>query len=134
MIDPMKPITPETPTEKELARFEKENEGLEVIESLPEKIEAEAEKPVEHLKKRIVAEIQERKEKQPEDLIKEDVAERIETIINNFVKSAVAAGLDNEEKVEQIMSKAKMYIAKGYPQIADEVHDRILETRNKGMG
>jgi len=132
MADQMQPRLPERKTspEAEMKRFEAENEGLEVIESLPEEIEAKDEKPTESLKKKLVGEIQKRKEERPEELVKEDVAERIETIVNNFVKSAAAANFD-DEKVEKILKKAEMYIAKGYPQIADEVHDRILKERDE---
>lgn len=123
--------SPETPTIKEIeqlekeAEFERENEGLEVIE--PEAKTAEA------LRARVEKSFPEASDKEPDKKsIGNGIEERIEIIVNNFVKSAAAAEFD-EEKVDQIMDKARMYIAKGYPQIADEVHDRILKAKNKGM-
>jgi len=123
--------SPETPKNKEIeklekeAEFKRENEGLEVIESRPKTAEA--------LRARVEESSSEVSEEEPDKkIIEKDIEERIEIIVNNFVKSAAAAEFD-EEKVDQIIGKARMYIAKGYPQIADEVHDRILEAKNKGM-
>ncbi|HPO06476.1 MAG TPA: hypothetical protein PK429_00750 [Candidatus Pacearchaeota archaeon] len=123
--------SPETPTIKEIeqlekeAEFERENEGLEVIEP--------GAKTAEALRARVEKSFPEASEKEPDKKsIGNGIEEKIETIVNNFVKSAAAAEFD-EGKVDQIIGKARMYIAKGYPQIADEVHDRILEAKNKGM-
>jgi len=123
--------SPETPTDKETeklekeAEFERENEGLEVIEP--------GAKTAEALRARVEKSFPEASEKEPDKKsIGNGIEEKIETIVNNFVKSAAAAEFD-EGKVDQIIGKARMYIAKGYPQIADEVHDRILEAKNKGM-
>jgi len=130
MLDQKMP-SPETPKNKEIeklekeAEFKRENEGLEVIESRPKTAEA--------LRARVEESSSEVSEEEPDKkIIEKDIEERIEIIVNNFVKSAAAAEFD-EEKVDQIIGKARMYIAKGYPQIADEVHDRILEAKNKGM-
>jgi len=123
--------SPETPTIKEIeqlekeAEFERENEGLEVIEP--------GAKTAEALRARVEKSFPEASDKEPDKKsIGNGIEEKIETIVNNFVKSAAAAEFD-EGKVDQIIGKARMYIAKGYPQIADEVHDRILEAKNKGM-
>jgi hypothetical protein len=123
--------SPETPTDKEIEKLEKEveferdNGGLEVIES--------GRKTAEALRARVEESFPEVSEEEPDKkIIEKDIEERIEIIVNNFVKSAAAAEFD-EEKVDQIIGKARMYIAKGYPQIADEVHDRILKAKNKGM-
>lgn len=122
---PEMPPVKETEKLKKEAEFERENEGLEVIE--PEAKTAEA------LRARVEKSFPEASEKEPgKEIIEKDIEERIEIIVNNFVKSAVAAEFD-EERVNQIMDRAKIYIAKGYPQIADEVHDRILEAKNRGM-
>jgi len=123
--------SPETPAIKKIeqlekeAEFERENEGLEVIEP--------GAKTAEALRARVEKSFPEASEKEPDkEIIGKNIEERIEIIVNNFVKSAAAAEFD-EGKVDQIIGKARMYIAKGYPQIADEVHDRILEAKNKGM-
>jgi len=125
------PKSPETTlAEKELERFEAENEGLEVIEQKPEK-DAATGNEAETLRWKIKKDLPNIAEDIKEDLvIQKDVEERIETIVNNFVKSARVANFD-DEKVQQIIGKSKMYIAKGYPNIADEVHDRILAERDR---
>ncbi len=132
MVDiEQQPKSPETVlTEKELERFEVENEGLEVME---QGLKKDVTGGAETLRREIEKKLPNIAEEVKEDLaIQKDIEERMETIVNNFVKSARAANFD-DEKVRQIIGKAKMYIAKGYPNIADEVHDRILEERSRGM-
>lgn len=120
----MPPVKETEKLEKEV-KFERDNEGLAVIE--PGRKTAEA------LRAQVEESFPEVSDKEPDkEIIGKNIEERIEIIVNNFVKSAVAAEFD-EGKVNQIMDRAKMYIAKGYPQIADEVHDRILEAKNRGM-
>ena len=60
------------------------------------------------------------------------IEEKKEIIIERFMK-AVRAARDNEDKLEKIVKMSRKYIEKGYPEIADAVHDRILEERNRGM-
>ena len=118
---------------QEIETFEKESEGLEIIERKPERVGGDTSKQVETLEKRIKKEFPGAAKEEQKDLaIKKDIEERMETIIGNFVRSAAAADF-NDETVEKILEKARMYIAKGYPNIADEVHDRILEAKNRGL-
>ncbi|MDD4308703.1 MAG: hypothetical protein PHU53_07870 [Thermoplasmata archaeon] len=62
----------------------------------------------------------------------DDIEARKEKIVNSLVKIALAANFA-EDKVAHIMCIAEKYIRKDYPDIADEIHDRILEAKNKGM-
>jgi hypothetical protein len=129
----IKPKSAETLPPQEIETFEKESEGLEIIERKPERVGGDTSKQVETLEKRIKKEFPGAAKEEQKDLaIKKDIEERMETIIGNFVRSAAAADF-NDETVEKILEKARMYIAKGYPNIADEVHDRILEAKNRGM-
>ncbi len=119
------PPAKETENLEKEVEFERDNEGLAVIEP--------GRKTAETLRARAEESFPEASdEKTDKKIIEKDIEEKIEIIVNNFVKSAAAAEFD-EEKVGQIMNKARMYVAKGYPQIADEVHDRILEAKNKEM-
>ncbi len=62
----------------------------------------------------------------------DDIEARKEKIVNSLVKVALAANFA-EDKVAHIMRIAEKYIRKDYPDIADEIHDRILEAKNKGI-
>jgi hypothetical protein len=61
-----------------------------------------------------------------------DVEAKKEKIISKLVEAVLAAG-DDDDAERKIMEKAMAYTGKGYPMIADAVHDRILEERNRGM-
>jgi hypothetical protein len=129
----IKPKSVEALPAQAIETFEKKNEGLEIIKQKPEKDGAGTSEQVEMLEKRIKKEFSAVPKEEQKDLtIKKDIEERMETIIGNFVRSAAAADFD-DKTVEKILEKARMYIAKGYPNIADEVHDRILEAKNRGM-
>jgi hypothetical protein len=62
----------------------------------------------------------------------DEVEAKKEKIISKLVEAVLAAG-DDEAAKWKIMEKAMAYTGKGYPMIADAVHDRILEERNRGM-
>jgi tRNA 2-selenouridine synthase SelU len=65
-------------------------------------------------------------------VLDDDIEARKKKIVDSFVKAALASDFA-DDKMKHIMSIVERYIKKDHPDIADEVHDRILEAKNKGM-
>jgi hypothetical protein len=59
-----------------------------------------------------------------------DIEQRKKRIIDGFVKAVRASNFD-EKEVAHAMHVAERYIRKDYPDIADEIHDRITNERNQ---
>jgi len=59
----------------------------------------------------------------------EEIERKKERIIERYIKEATAAGF-SDKKVDEIMNIAETYIKKDHPDIADAIHDRIIEERN----
>lgn len=61
----------------------------------------------------------------------EEVEKRKELLVSRLVEAALAAG-DNVSEAMEVMERAKKYVSK-YPGLVDDVHDRWLEERDRGM-
>lgn len=61
----------------------------------------------------------------------EDIEQKKEILVSRLVEAALAAG-DNVDEAIEVMERAKKYLGK-YPGLVDDIHDRWLEERNKGM-
>lgn len=59
----------------------------------------------------------------------QNIEQKKKKIIDAFLKSARAANFD-AGKVEHIMNIAIRYLKKDYPDITDEIHDRIISEQN----
>lgn len=59
-----------------------------------------------------------------------DIEAKKERIISKLVNAARAADFSSEA-MKRIMNIAEKYIKKDYPDIADEIHDRIINEMNK---
>lgn len=115
--------------EEEAGKIENEAETVEKGESRSEML-GEEEKAGQILRKlnEAAREISKDEDKQKEA----DIEERKERVVQAWVSRVMATG-DNYKEAEKIINDArKKYITK-YPGIVDEIHDRWIEQRNKGM-
>ncbi len=67
----------------------------------------------------------------PVEIGSRDIEEKKELLVSKLVEAALAAG-DDEEAARAVFDRAGKYLSK-YPGIVDEIHDRWLGERNKGM-
>lgn len=129
-----KPIlpTPETPVAPK-EKIEKSPAESESFASIEKTAEAESKKEEElidqlaDLRAKMAAQKAVASSQQAD--LDSDIEERKAKIVDSFVKAARAAGFE-DGKVEHIMRIAERYLKKSYPDIADEIHDRIINERN----
>jgi len=129
---PMPPEKPK-PTEAAVEKPEKEKQGFEVLEKeaeLESKREEELIDQLAQLRSKMVNPPVGGVTSNQQVQLDSDIEQRKKKIIENFVKAAAAANFE-EKKVEHIMHVAERYIRKDYPDIADEIHDRVTEEMNK---
>ncbi len=128
------PIPPEAPKPADVGveKPKAEKENFEAVEKQAEVASAEEEKLVDQLavlRSKMAATSQQPAAAGQGTALATDIEEKKEKIISNFVAAARAANFDIA-KVERIMHIAERYLRKDYPDIADEIHDRISNDRN----
>jgi|GEM_PF-4204574 len=58
------------------------------------------------------------------------IEERKEMICEKLIKAAVASNFD-EPEIRHVMHIADVYLKKNHPDIADAIHDRLIEARSE---
>lgn len=130
-----KPISPEVPRPAEpgTKKYEKNREGFEMIEKAAETESEKEERLIDELaqlRAKMGSAAQSPGTTGAATALDADIEQRKEKIIANFVKAARAAAF-GEEEVGRIMDIAERYIRKEYPDIADAIHDRIIQARDE---
>jgi len=128
-----KPIVPEfpKPTETEIKKTAPESGSFEILEKVAE---SESKK-----EEQLIDELAELKLKMNRAAVPagassaaaaldEGIEQKKERIIGNFVKAAQASNFSDEEVV-RVMGIAERYIRREHPDIADEIHDRVIQAR-----
>lgn len=130
-----KPITPkkfeQTPQQQENIPLRKESfETLAKQAEAESKIEEDLIQQLNDLKTKIAAAPKTTAVIKQQGRLAADIEAKKERIISKLVNAACAADFSSEA-MKRIMNIAEKYIKKDYPDIADEIHDRIINEMNK---
>ncbi|MCU0652779.1 MAG: hypothetical protein MUD10_00780 [Candidatus Pacebacteria bacterium] len=130
-----KPTLPETP-EPIVEQSQKTEISSDKYEKIEKEAEAESKQEenlideLAELRAKVSASKQAAANSGQQTQLDDDIEARKKKIVDSFLKAALAANFA-EDKVGHIMHIAERYIKKDYPDIADEIHDRIIDERDK---
>jgi hypothetical protein len=130
-----KPIVPEFPkqAETEIKKTASESENFEILEKVAESESKKEEQLIDELaelKLKMSGAAPSAGVSGAVAALDEDIEQKKERIIGNFVRAAQASNFSDGE-VTHVMGIAERYIRRDYPDIADEIHDRVIQAREE---